>query len=96
MGLELVVERAVPLSFPSLLERLAALGLAASIVMVDGALAAPGANPPNEWRDVRLRTRAGTVTLARRPGGVAVLVFGNADAALQQAQRAIADALAAG
>jgi hypothetical protein len=33
------------------------------------------------------------VTLTRRPDGVAVVVFGNADAPLQAAQRQIADLL---
>jgi hypothetical protein len=61
--------------------------------MVDNALRPASAAPPDEWRDVRLRTPAGMVTLRRQPDGVAVIVFGNADAALQAVQRAVADAV---
>lgn len=96
MGLEIVVpiEGAVPLA--AAVARLDAAGTPCLIVMVDGNLQAPGAPPPAEgWRDVRLGTPAGTVTLARRPGGVAVVVFGNADDALREMQRRVADALVA-
>jgi hypothetical protein len=34
------------------------------------------------------------ITLARRTSGVAVVVFGNADAALQGAQKTVAETLA--
>ncbi|HJZ83858.1 MAG TPA: hypothetical protein VKN99_01755 [Polyangia bacterium] len=98
MGLEIVVPRPNPPALPLLLERLAAAGLPSMIVMIDGALAAPGAGAPAvsaDWRDLRLRTPAGTATLLRRPDGVAVVVFGNADAQLQAAQRTIAETLAA-
>jgi len=61
--------------------------------MVDGALHAPSAPIPDGWRDVRLKTYAGAVTIKRREDGIAVIVFGNADAALQAAQRTIADAV---
>ena len=92
MGMEQVVacER---VDFVALVAALAARGLRGMVVMVDGALQMPGTIVPETWRDVRLRFPAGTVTLARRPGGVAVVVFGNADAALQDVQRQLADAL---
>ncbi|MSP60413.1 MAG: hypothetical protein EXR72_08735 [Myxococcales bacterium] len=94
MGLPLHVDRdRVPLEL--LLAALATAGMACAVMMVDGGLRAPGAAPPEEWRDVRLRTPAGTVTLTRDRGGVTVMVFGNADAALQAAQRRIADAISA-
>jgi hypothetical protein len=93
MGLEVVVPRGDAVPLQPLLDALATAGLPATIAMVDDALRAPTAPPPEAWRDVRLRTPAGMVTLARRAGGVAVIVFGNADAALQDAQRRVADAL---
>jgi hypothetical protein len=95
MGHELVVPRGDAVALAPLLDALASAGLPATIAVVDGALRAPTAPPPAAWRDVRLRTAAGMVTLARRAGGVAVVVFGNADAALQDAQRRVADALRA-
>ena len=61
--------------------------------MVDGALHAPTAPVADGWREVRLKTAAGMVTLKRRDGAIAVVVFGNADPALTTAQAAIADAL---
>jgi hypothetical protein len=44
---------------------------------------------------VRLRTPAGIVTLRRVSGGVAVVVFGNADDRLRTAQRRVAETLLA-
>lgn len=92
MGMEIVVvDRGQ--SVPALLSSLAAAGLASSVMMVDGQLWPPAAALPSAWRDLRLRTPAGTVTVARRAGGLAVVVFGNADAALSAAQRQVAEAL---
>ncbi len=91
MGRELFVDAAVAL--PVLLERLAAAGAPSTIVMIDGALVMPGAAPPAEWRDVRLRTPAGTLALKRVGDAVAVVVFSNADAALAAMQARIAELL---
>jgi len=65
----------------------------AMVVMIDGALVAPGRALPETWREARLRTPGGTVTVARRPGGVAVVVFGNADEALRAQQERVVAAL---
>jgi hypothetical protein len=93
VGLELVVPRAAPLAIAALLERLAAGGLPGTLAMVDRVLQGPGATPPAVWRDARIRTPAGMVTLRRTASGVAVIVFGNADERLQAAQRAVATAI---
>jgi hypothetical protein len=95
VGLEIVVPRLGPLPLRPVLEALGAAGVPATIAMADNALRAPTAPPPEDWRDVRLRTPGGMVTLRRQGDGIAVLVFGNADAALQAAQRAVADAVRA-
>jgi len=95
MGMEEVVA-CTDVDFGALLGALAARGLRGMVAMVDGALQMPGATVAASWRDVRLRFPAGTITLARRPGGVAVVVFGNADEALRAAQRQVLEALAAG
>jgi hypothetical protein len=95
MGLEVVVPRIASLGLATLLDRLATAGLPSSLAMVDNVLQGPGATPPAAWRDVRLRTPAGVVTLRRVPSGVAVVVFGNADDALRGAQRTIAETLLA-
>jgi hypothetical protein len=94
MGMTIEVPRAPEtLSIKSLLGALTASGLPTTVMMIDGQLVMPGTEPAPTWRDIRLRTPAGTVTLARREGAIAVVVFGNADAAAQQAQQRIADAL---
>src|SRR4051794_17704984 len=94
MGMEILVPRPHTSGvLPALLDALAAGGFRSSLIMVDGQLVMPNAPPPPAWRDVRLRTPGGTVTLARREGGIAVVVFGNADDALRAAQLRIADAL---
>jgi hypothetical protein len=93
MGQELVVACAGDCPLAPLVARVAAAGLPCLVAMVDGVLCALGAPPPADWRDARLRTPAGTVTLRREAGAVRVVVFGNADAALLEAQRTIAAAL---
>jgi hypothetical protein len=90
-----VVERAAP-ALRDVLARLAAAAPAAVIAMVDGALVMPTAPPPTAWNEVRLRLPAGMVTLRRHVRGVAVVVFGNADATMVAAQEAVAEALRAG
>ena len=79
----------------TLLDRLAAAGLPSALAMVDNVLQGPGATPPVIWRDARLRTPAGVVTLRRVPSGVAVVVFGNADEPAHGLQRTIAETLLA-
>ena len=93
MGLEIVIPRATACPLSVLLEKLAAAGLPTTLAMVDNVLQGPGAIPPALWRDVRLRTAAGLVTLRRTAAGVAVVVFRNAGAELQAAQRAVAEAV---
>jgi hypothetical protein len=94
MGIDINVAKAGPYPLGPLLEKLSASGLPSEILMIDGALVPPGAAPA-EWRDVRLRTPAGSITLTRRPAGISVVVFGNADEALQDAQRRIAQLIEA-
>ena len=93
MGLEVVVPRVSAVGLATLLDRLAAAGLPSALAMVDNVLQGPGATPPPAWRDVRLRTPAGVVTLRRVPSGVAIVVFSNADEPLRAAQRTIAETL---
>lgn len=95
MGLEVLIPRSRPCPLGPILEALAGDGLQASVAMADGVLQGPGAPLPLEWRDVRLRTPAGMVTLRRTHSGVAVVVFGNASPELQAAQRQVAEAVRA-
>jgi hypothetical protein len=95
MGLEVVVPRVASVELAALLDRLGAAGLPSGLAMVDNVLQGPGATPPPVWRDARLRTPAGIVTLRRVPSGVAVVIFGNADEPLRAAQRTVAETLLA-
>lgn len=68
---------------------------AVQIRMIDGELSFPGEEPAATWREVRLGTSAGMVTLRREADHVACVVWGNADAALLQARNALLWAFAA-
>jgi hypothetical protein len=93
MGLEVVVPRVASVELAVLVHQLGVAGLPSALAMVDNVLQGPGAIPPAVWRDARIRTPAGVVTLRCVPSGVAVVVFGNADDALRAAQRTIAETL---
>jgi hypothetical protein len=62
--------------------------------MVDGALILPDEVPPDGWKEVRLGTPAGMVTLMRRGQELAVVTWGNADQVMQSAWNAVAWAAA--
>ena len=92
MGLDIVV----PKEKRTLSEALGMLiqsGQEIEIMMMNGALVNPETTLPVSWNDVRLRTPAGTVTVTRRAGSLAVVVFGNADPALVAMQQKIASLL---
>lgn len=93
MGMEILAPRPAPFPLEPVLERLALDGLPCRVVMVDNLLCDPSAPSPRVWRDVRLKTPHGMVTLVARPDGTAVVVFGNAGEALQEDQRRLAAAL---
>ena len=96
MGLELVVQTpAQPCPpWPTLREALAQRGLPAQLRMIDGELAFHDEVPPDDWRELRLSLPAGMVTLARTPDTIRCIVWGNADAALQQQWRELAQTIA--
>jgi hypothetical protein len=93
MGLSKLVARRDTPSLAALLDDLAKAGLPSTILMVDNQLVSQKLPPPASWRDVRLKTPAGTVSLKRDPQGISVTVFGNADPALVAAQETIIKAL---
>ncbi len=93
MGLEAFAPRAEVPALSALVDELHAAGLEVMVVMIDGALVSPRAPKPEAWRDVRVRTPAGTLTLLRRDGGIAVVVFGNADEPLRAMQQRLAAVL---
>ncbi len=78
-----------PPLWPAVAELLAARGLPVQLRMIDGELALPDQAPPEGWRELRLGTPGGRVTVRREPGGVALVVWGNAEGPLRQAWNAL-------
>ena len=62
--------------------------------MIDNELAMPDEKPPDDWRELRVSTPAGMITLRRAGAAVDVVAWGNADEAMRQAWNALAWALA--
>lgn len=83
-----------PPSWPAVRDLLAARGFPAQTRMIDGELAFPDEEPPESWRELRVGTPQGMVTLRRGPDHVVFVTWGNADDALRQAWNALAWAYA--
>jgi hypothetical protein len=96
MGMELRVTFGpeARLLWPAVAELLAGRGFAVQMRMIDGELAFPDEAPPAGWRELRLGTPGGMVTLRREADGIALITWGNADAALRQAWHTLAQACA--
>src|SRR5262245_58279244 len=62
--------------------------------MIDGELAFPDEEPPASWRELRVGTAAGMISLRREADGVTLVVWGNAERPLRESWNAIAWALA--
>jgi hypothetical protein len=74
---------------------LAECGFPAQVRMIDGELALPEETPPESWRELRVGTPQGMVTLRREADGLRVVTWGNADGAMRQAWTALTWACAA-
>lgn len=62
--------------------------------MIDGELSLPDELPSKTWRELRVGTPHGMVTLRREAGGILFVIWGNADPLLQQARDALVWAFA--
>ena len=62
--------------------------------MVDGELTMPDEVPPEGWKEVRLGTPSGMLTLVRRGRELLVVTWGNANDPMQRAWNALAWAVA--
>ncbi len=96
MGMDLRVEfdDATQTVWPALATLLAERAFPVQMRMIDGELAFPDESPPENWRELRLGTPGGMVTLRREPGAVVLVTWGNADGNLRQAWQALAWACA--
>src|SRR5262249_5217916 len=70
-------------------------GFPVQMRMIDNELAFPDEAPPESWRELRLGTPGGMVTVRREGHGVLVVIWGNADEPMQRAGNALAWAFAA-
>jgi len=81
-----------PPSWPTIQERLKSAGITAAIRMIDGLPAFPDEVPEEGWRELRISTPSGMMTLRLQPGRLAVVVWGNADENLQKEWDAVVQA----
>jgi hypothetical protein len=96
MGMEQRVTfagRAIP-SYPSVRDLLSGRGFPVQTGLIDGQLAFPDELPDESWRELRLRTPQGMVTVRREAERLVFVTWGNADAAMLQAWNAIVWAFA--
>ena len=96
MGMETTVifeERPIP-SWIACRTFLQSRGFPVQVRMIDGELAFPDETPPEIWRELRVGTPHGMVTLRRDHNRIAFVTWGNADAALMQAWHALIWAVA--
>jgi hypothetical protein len=76
-------------TWPALQSFFAAKDVALQLRMIDGELAFPDETPPDAWRELRIGTSSGMITLRRDPDGITLVTWGNADQAMRQAWNAL-------
>lgn len=74
-----------PPGWDAIREQLRRVGEDGTIRMIDGMPAFPDEAPEPGWRELRVGTPAGMVTIRRRPDSLTCVVWGNADSALTAA-----------
>lgn len=84
-----------PPSWDAVSELLARRGYPVQVRMIDGELAFPDERPPESWRELRLGTPGGMVTVRREGSALVFVTWGNAGPELLQAWNALAWAFAA-
>lgn len=96
MGMEYAVRfpGGTPPPLSGVLTVLAEHGFPVQVRMVNGELSMPGEVPPEGWKEVRLGSPLGMVTLVHRGQELGVVTWGNANEAMQRAWNAVAWAVA--
>ncbi len=96
MGMEQGISfagKAIP-PFPAVRDFLGGRGFPLQMGMIDGQLAFPDELPGEDWRELRLRTPQGMVTVRREAERLVFVTWGNADTGLRQAWNALVWAFA--
>lgn len=83
-----------PPEWQAVRDLLAARGFPVQMRMIDGELAFPDEEPPVSWRELRVGTPHGMVTVHQMADHVVLVTWGNADESLRQAWNALAWAYA--
>ncbi len=97
MGMEQTVTfpAGAPPSWSAARDLLASRGFPMQVRMIDGELAFPDEEPPENWRELRVATPNGMMVAVKREGDrIVLVVWGNADARLVQAWNALTWAFA--
>jgi hypothetical protein len=96
MGMEQTVTfagKSIP-SYTAVRDFLSQRGFPVQMGMIDGQLAFPDELPQENWRELRLRTPQGMVTVRREVERLVFVTWGNADNAMLQAWHALVWAFA--
>ena len=96
MGMEQTVSfagKTIP-AYPAVRDFLGERGFSLQMGMIDGQLAFPDELPDESWRELRLRTPQGMVTVRRETERLVFVTWGNAEAAMLQAWNALVWAFA--
>jgi hypothetical protein len=73
---------------------LTAKGYPVQMRMIDGQLAFPDETPPPDWKELRIGTPQGMITIRRESARLVFVTWGNADVEMQKAWNALTWAFA--
>lgn len=71
-------------SWPAIRSQLSRAGESPVLRMIDGELSLPDDEPPLMWQELRISLTGGMVTLRRSQIGIACVIWGNAEPALER------------
>jgi hypothetical protein len=96
MGMENIVqlERKQLPSWAQIRDVLASRAFPVQLRMIEGELVFPDEVPPEHWRELRVGTCHGMVTLRREPDRITLVTWGNADLPMLEAWNALTWAVA--
>ncbi len=95
MGMERIItySDAAP-SWQAIKQEATAGGLTLVVRMIDNLPAFPDEVPEDGWKELRVGVSSGMITLRQQPGRMSLVVWGNADNALQADSDRLAQACA--
>jgi hypothetical protein len=87
MGLDRVVRFPIgeTPSWDAIRQQLSRVGESPALRLIDGLPAFPDESPSADWKELRISTTAGMVTIRRNADSLACVVWDNADSALEAA-----------